>query len=315
MRLNVVLVVLAVASAASGQERQRPRVALLPLELPASKFAADQKELDDFWVGLVSRTKKVELATPDTVRGEFQRKFKSSCPDNDLFECLAWIAEHSSSTYAVHVQLRKQSPREWQLTATIGAKNKAEVAQPVTHTFTFLQSAEVPMKVAVKHELELYLQKLDLDGLPVNPGAERAAAVTEVKALVVEAPKAATVEPPVPTPTLVVMPVVKEEATPGMKYAGYALVGVGVAAAIGGGVLFATAGRIEVDANGNVLRTDAGRVAGVQQSQTLGVALMGGGVGLAVLGGVLWSVSPSPVKVTVAPTVGGASLVLGGSFP
>ncbi len=161
------------ALSAQAHERQRPRVALLPLDLPAAKLASEQQALDDFWLGLVSRTKRVELAVPDDVRAELVRKFEGSCPDAGLRECLEWMAEHTATGYAVHVRLRKLSPRAWQLAATIGARNKAEVPQPAARAFVFVDRPELPLKAALERQLEEYVRGLSLEALPATLAADR----------------------------------------------------------------------------------------------------------------------------------------------
>lgn len=193
MRLWMLPLLCGLALTAQAQEPQRPRVALLPLDLPVARLGGNQKELDDVWLGLVSR-QSVELANPDAVRVEFQRKFRGDCPENELSECLVWMADHTSSGYALRVELRKLSPREWELTATLAARSRAEVAQPVARRFTFLESPEMSLKSAVKRELEAYSEQLGLEALPLNPGA----AAPAVDAPLTAVPSASLEVPPPP---------------------------------------------------------------------------------------------------------------------
>lgn len=308
-----------VTLAAQAQEKQRPTVALLPLDLPTVKFAVDQKEFDNIWYGMVARKKKVDLVSSEEVKAEFQRKFKSACPDNDLYDCLAWLAEHSSATYAVMVKLKKLSPKEWQWVASIGAKNKTAVEQPVLHTFA------VPdpklLKETAKKELDAYLGQIDLDGLPLNPGVVE----KQVQVVVVDVPKkpvdVVTVKPVEPK-VLVVPAKPVEPQGGGMKTVGLAVGALGVAAAVAGGVVFgmqaSEADRIAKNRVGGSLLLapdDAQAYASVHAGQAAGVALMIAG-GAALVGGVVtYLIAPAAKAVAIVPVEGGAVVGFGGSLP
>ncbi len=318
MTRMMMVVLLGAALAAQAQEKQRPTVALLPLDLPTVKFAADQKEFDNIWYGLVARKKKVDLVSPEEVKSEFQRKFKSACPDNDLYDCLAWLAEHSSATYAVMVKLKKLSPKEWQWVASIGAKNKTAVEQPVVHGFVVADPKL--LKEIAKRELDAYLGQIDLDGLPLNPGVVEKQVVSVV---VLDAPKkpvdVVTVKPV--EPKVVVVPAKPLEAqSGGMKMVGLTVGALGVAAVVAGGVVFGMQAQPAKDiagrmVDGQVSQSDVKGYADVRVAQTAGVALMTAGSVAAIAGAVMYFTSPSKTVVSMAPIQGGAVVGVSGVWP
>jgi hypothetical protein len=98
---------------------------------------------------------------------------------------------------------------------------------------------------------------------------------------------------------------------------GYTALGVGAATAIAGAIVFATAARVQTDANGNVPVEDAERALGAQAQQGLGVGLMVGGAALSAGGALAWLLSANGdarVRASVVPMIGGGVVVLGGEF-
>jgi hypothetical protein len=115
-----------------------------------------------------------------------------------------------------------------------------------------------------------------------------------------------------------VPPVVVKRSEPSvLRPIGYAALIVGGAAAIGGLVTFFAAPQVHKDGVGNVDPTDFGRLHIAYAQQSAGVGLIVGGAVAAAAGGALLLLVPSHdlgVKVSWAPTSGGASFFVGGGF-
>lgn len=119
----------------------------------------------------------------------------------------------------------------------------------------------------------------------------------------VEAPLAVVQPPTPPTP-----------GTP-LRILGAVLGGVGVATAVTGVVIFATAGTVERDAAGNIAAADASKVPGLRAQQGAALGFVTAGAALGVTGLVMALLAPSaPVTASLAPRADGALLVIEGSF-
>ena len=233
MSVRLMLSVGVLCAAGAWAREQRPQIALLPVELP-SKIESSQLEVDDHWNGIVLKKAGVDVALPDDVRSEYKRKFKNACPENEMLECLAWMAEHTSSTYSIAVKVRKVSSQGWQMVASIGARNRSPIAQPPLHEFSVTDPKK--LKEAVLRELDLYLAKMDLQKLPLNPGV-----VEKPVQVVVDAPKKpveVVMVKPVEPKVVVVPAKPVEEQGGGLKTVGLAVGALGVAAVVAGGVVF-----------------------------------------------------------------------------
>ncbi len=97
-----------------------------------------------------------------------------------------------------------------------------------------------------------------------------------------------------------------------LRAAGLVAGSVGLLAALGGGVLFATAGAVAKDAHGNVFAEQASQVPGIQQRQATGLMLVGSGAALAIVGAVVWATVAPAAPATVAVVPGG--VMVGGRF-
>lgn len=131
---------------------------------------------------------------------------------------------------------------------------------------------------------------------------------------VAEAPKDAS-GPGLSAPPLISRPV--EPPNPGtpLRIAGAVLGAGGVAATVTGVVLFATAGTVTRDANGNISIYDVERVPQIRASQGAGLGALTAGVALTLTGVLMVALAPNaPVTAGLAPTSDGALFAVGGSF-
>jgi hypothetical protein len=128
----------------------------------------------------------------------------------------------------------------------------------------------------------------------------------------------ATVEP-VPPPPPLTDPVVVEQPAPkptsSLRTTGFVLAGVGAVGAAVGAIVFATAGTVQRDEEGNILKSDADRVTPIRTQQGVGLGVLAAGGALAITGAVFALIAPSaPVTAAVHPSAEGALLTVGGRF-
>lgn len=128
----------------------------------------------------------------------------------------------------------------------------------------------------------------------------------------------ATVEPMPPPPPLP-DPVVAEQPAPkptsSLRTTGFVLAGVGAAGAVVGAIVFATAGTVQRDEEGNILVSDADRVTPIRTQQGVGLGVLAAGGAIALTGAVFALIAPSaPVTAAVQPSGDGALLTVGGRF-
>jgi len=128
--------------------------------------------------------------------------------------------------------------------------------------------------------------------------------------------------PPVVVPAAQVSPVLQASDTVArgrspLKPIAFAALGVGAAAAGAGVVVFAMTPKIRLDANGYVVAEDVGKVGSARTQQGVGVGLMVGGAALSAAACVALLLAPgeqATVSAAVVPMIGGAGMVLGGTF-
>jgi hypothetical protein len=121
------------------------------------------------------------------------------------------------------------------------------------------------------------------------------------------------VTPPKSEPPLVVAPAPTPTTKP-LRVVGWALVGVGAATAIAGGVTFGVArGSITADGAGNIARGDTGKVS----TERVGVGLLVGGAVAAATGAALVLVArdTDEVRLSFWGGPGGAGVVFSGELP
>lgn len=129
-------------------------------------------------------------------------------------------------------------------------------------------------------------------------------------------PPPVVTSPNSPPPRVVVQKPV-EPPNPGtpLRILGAVLGGAGLATGVVGAVVFANAGTVEKDANGNVAAADASKVKGIRAQQGAALGMVTAGAALGVTGIVMLIAAPSaPVTAAVAPRADGAMLVVEGSF-
>ncbi|MBX7098507.1 MAG: hypothetical protein K1X89_12415, partial [Myxococcaceae bacterium] len=114
-------------------------------------------------------------------------------------------------------------------------------------------------------------------------------------------------------------PAERPSRTNGLRIASYAVGGAGVATMAVGGVMAllasGQAGQLTVDPNGNIPRSQIDVRKGADAKATTGAVLAGVGAGLAAAGVAMFFISGSDTGLAMAPTPGGAVLVVGGTLP
>jgi hypothetical protein len=152
------------------------------------------------------------------------------------------------------------------------------------------------------------LGKLDFAGLPRH---------IEANAGVTSTPQPTSAESAGEPPPLPPLVAAKQDSPSVLRPLGYAGLAVGAASLAAGVITFLAAPPVHLDATGGVLEEDLSSVRARQSMQGAGVGLVVVGAALAAAGGVMLLVGPKdevPVRATLIPTSGGATLVFGGAY-
>lgn len=298
MRRVMLVVALGVAGGAWAQV-DRVTVMPFPLELePHPSLKKDEAALVDAFEKKLGEAQAVVPTRPEraAVLAEVKR---ADCAESD--ECLKAIAEKSGSLYGLFAVVGYE-PKPGGAVVTLRGRVVRKDGKVMGSAVVEQPKEQRSVVEAFSLAAGRFFDELKVRGLP---GSLEVAAKPDVAPVVVPAITTPVVAPAVP------------QGPSGLAVAGWVGAGVGVAAAVAGAVVFATAGTVQRDANGNVALADAPRVAGIEGQHTAGVALVGGGAGLAVLGVVLGIVGgngASAPRAGVAVSTHGAVVSVGGSF-
>jgi hypothetical protein len=180
-----------------------------------------------------------------------------------------------------------------------------------------LPRGKKPLPDVVGELTERLFLQLQTRNLPARDAVVTAPPPPPPPMLTADAPRA---EPAPPAPVTSVAPITEVSVSPAhpLRTAGFVVAGVGAAAAIGGVLLFATAGTLDIrnTPQGDIISaTDVGRVDEVRTKQGLGLGLVIGGATIAAAGVITALVLGSqqqPVTAGFAPLDGGALVALGG---
>jgi hypothetical protein len=306
------LLALVLLSLPAFGEAQKPKLAVHPLVLEGVDSKKDRDDLTALLPGIIIAIGKVEIASPSDVDSELKKKGQAFCSPENLFKCLSYIADHTSSVHAIRIELRRGGrPREWEILANVVCVDGSVQRQP--EIFTFTQSETVKFLPIARSKLEEFVATLKLNELPVSPPAKAATPV------VTEPPKTT------PTPTKIDAPVVTRpvqmETTGGkLRMASYIL-GAGAAASL----LVAGGFGISAKADSDSLHVEKGGIpqAQIPVAQRVDSATHTGTVFL-VIGGLVGATAitmflisdPATETPVVAPAVvpGGAGVVFSSRF-
>ncbi len=279
------LVVLLVAAGAQAQTA-RPTVVTYPLDLdPNPALTRVEPALREAYQDALQDKAGVLTPSKAEIEEAYAATRRQDCRESN--DCLAQLATKAATLYAVYGALEYSAKRQLVLHGRVVRDDGKLMA-----TARAEASVEGNVVDALRGLAPQFFEQLGLRALAPFKEAGVAAA-SGPGAVVVAAPPA--------------------DGAP-LRLAGMVLTGVGAAAAVAGGVVFASAGTIRTQGS-NVLVEDAPKVAGVQAAQGAGVALLVAGAGTAALGGVLWMLAPKAPRVALIPTAGGAFVHVGGEFP
>lgn len=280
--------VVALLFAAVPKDAPRREVAVVSVVWPGAIDDASAERLEGIVRGSLARlgSPLVGAAEARAVRAKVKQCAASQ-------SCLAQVGAELGASVLVRVEpatVSRDVAVLVQAIDTTGAKSLGEVSVTVP-------AAE--LEVQLPHALEAFSSTVH-------------ARQSEVARSAVTAVATPTGEGPVGTRSGDVelhekTPVSGEGGT--LRTAGLVASGVGLLAAIGGGVLFATAGTVQKDAHGDVFADQAARVPGIQQRQATGLLVAGSGAALAIAGAVVWAMVAPRAPVTLVPGPGGVAVV------
>lgn len=304
--MKTLVLSLLVASSALA-EAQRPRVAVHPLVLEGVDSRRDREELTALLPGIVISVGKVEIASPSDVDAELKKKGQAFCSAENLFKCLSYIADHTSSVHALRIELRRGGrANEWELLANV-VRVDGEVERQ-TEVFKFTQPENAKLLPIARAKLEEFVASLKLSTLPLAP------------------PVAPKVEPPVVAakpdePFIFVQPppLPPPENTPPMRVASYVLTAATVVslAASAGLAVSATADRSALHvSNGAVPYGELGIAKGIDSKSSAATAFLVVGALAASTAVIFYILSRPDDAPTLAPAPfpGGAGVVFSSGF-
>lgn len=288
---------------------QTAKPSIAPLVLDYERVPALKRQsaaLQSTFAQLLESESGVSFLLPGEVETASKTVGRTDFREND--ESVMLVAKNAGALYALYSWVQLKPDGDMVLSGRVIRDDGKVMGTASVHQRRGKEALPELLKALVPG----YLSELKLKALPVTKAV--AGAPVDVKPVPVVPP--VEVLPP-ELPLTAIRPVEPPVApVSGLRVAGYALVGVGAAAAVTGGVVFALAnpGQVTTDTRG-VVASGADKVKTVESMQSAGVGLMVGGAGVAAVGAVLWALSPSPVKVSVAPVNQGAMVSLQGAWP
>ena len=309
--MRSLLLALLVSSPALA-EAQKPKFAVHPLVLEGVDSKKDREDLSALLPGIIIAVGKVEIASPSDVDAELKKKGQAFCSPENLFKCLSYIADHTSSVHAIRIEVRRGGrPNEWQIVANVVCVDGSVERQP--DVFTFTQSEAVKFLPIARAKLEEFVATLKLSELPVAPPAKAVAVADPVKPKT-DAPKAAPLKTDVPA---IVNP--QPHGTSKLRMASYIMGGTAAAALAIGGVFSivakADSGTLTVN-NGGIPRSQIPIAQGVDAKVHTGTVflVLGSIVGATAITLFLVSDSIQDTVITPTPIPGGAGVVFSSRF-
>lgn len=228
---------------------------------------------------------------------------------------LARLAQLAKVLYAGYATLLLSPKNELVLTARV-VRDDGEVVATAQALAPRGKAAIAEELAALTEKLFLDLRTKELPDVKPAPAPKAPVVVVEVKQLE-EPPPPPVVEPPPPPPLLEIAGEPASKPGSNLRPIGFVIAGTGAALAVGGAILYGTAGTVRRDpATGYVYFEDAAKVTDVRTKQGVGLGLLVGGGVMAGAGLVmaLLFANPAPATVAVVPTHDGAVLSVGGAF-
>lgn len=292
--LPLVAATLLAAPAPSASPAATPssRAAIVSVLWPGA-VSAEQGDRVESLVRVSLVGAKVPMASP--AAGVKAREKARGCATK--LECIAALGTSLDAAIVVRVEPAAISRDIAVLVQAIDASTGKLIAEENLSIAQSSLDAELPKQLATfASKVKSHLDR------PVAPKVAEPPKVADAPKTTPE-PKVTPSPTPPPEPPAAV--VVDEAPAKPFVSKGLALgvLGVGAAVAVGGGVLFATAGSVTKDANGYVQADQADKVPGIQRQQALGVGLAAGGAAVALVGAGLFALAPAdaPAKVAVGP--------------
>ena len=278
-----------------------------PALTKAEKTVRDEffEGLRKAWMAMVTKM-ETEVALKDLNRRDFDVSN----------EALARLADRTGALYGLHasVALRPEKVgKTVQSVVSLSGRVVRSDGKLMSKAAVSSPRHNDPIPEVLKALMGKLFEELGLKDLPTFIEAPPVVASAPApRAAETDAPRVVTLPPP-PMPP----PEVRAEERSSLRPVGYTVVGVGAAAMIAGIVTFAVAPEVHKDAYGNVAPGDLGTVRGTYTQQAVGVGFIVGGAAVAAGGAALLLLAShhdSAVRTSVAPTAGGATLTLQGSF-
>lgn len=307
-----------VLAAAAAPAQSRPTLVDHPLEVKSGLSSAQLSKLQEDFRLLLARRSGVLVPTRTGWKMATSALNRQDCDVRD--DCLRQLAVTGGTLYALYAQVESnaagtEAVATGRVVSQDGAAVRAaqRVAVPVKGAFT----------EAAKKALDGLLDALELEQLPPVLSAPAAAVAQAPPAPGAEAPPLPPPPPPPPldpkgedVPHLSAQP---SPGNPGLRAAAIVTTGaaaVAAAVALGFGVSAASE-RAALPSDGRLAdEAQVQRQALVNRNASVALGVGVGAGALAVTGIILFAVSAPQQRprVAVAPTAGGAALVVGGGF-
>ncbi len=295
-------------------------VVAAPLEVRRSTGGETTKALQKELRLQLVKQPNVVAPTPSAWEGAIASLKRQDCGTND--DCLRELAVTAGALYAIYVEVEQDVTKK-DVVALGRIVRRDGVLIPVGEQRVLrVQLTRGPdsFEAVAKVALARMLGMMNLGGLPSTlPSAE-----PQVKQETPDAgtPQVAVVETPdagVPPPPPLVID------TPGAstgRIASYALMGVGAASVLAGGVFgvmsLVDRGNIQADSNGNLNPSQVSTQQSVDRNATISAVTLTVGAACLAAGITLFALTPATDAHTIvsfAPTPGGATVMLSGRFP
>lgn len=302
------------------------RVAVHPMEVETKRDGDQMAEAFEAELALQG----VVLVGHDVTAAVLSKQKGKVCPAKGREACLAQLCKKTKADVALWTSFQPDKPAYTFDAMLVRCDGKVERTLKAQE---YEKEKKMLRLQGVRNVLKRFVADL---ALGPEGAAPVAAAPTEPAAATKPGPAAASPSQPAPATQVApqpaarpaeVIPDVVAEPTPaerpsrtnGLRIASYAVGGAGVATMAVGGVMAllasGEAGQLTVDPNGNIPRSQLDARKGADAKATTGAVLAGVGAGLAAAGVAMFFISGSDTGLAMAPTPGGAVLVIGGTLP
>jgi hypothetical protein len=301
--MRVSFLYLAILSLLSTMSLAAPVCAVHPLEFDKGPLDFSKKMSDEMQADFGRLVRKSGAATVDCP------ELKKQCKNDN--NCLQALAHAHNALYAIHALIDLSLENIITLSVRVVRSDGEVVGTQLVKMPLGKDKFAALGRVAMAKAIE----ELKLMALPETIPVKTPDVVAKPKDVPIKAPDV-VIKPP----DKVVEPIVPAE-TDGqwMKPTGLVVGGVGLASAVAGAVIFASAPSKDL---ADQFTIPLGREADAKArtaSQTLGIGILAGGAALAVAGAAVYLLAPAEVtkpetKISIVPTSTGAAFMLEGKF-